>query len=162
MLFRFLRTWLRDDEYLETDKRLSTAETQIAILQKQIPRESDKVDIEFIALLWVMILAVGGFISFVTQFLGNVVNDLPKTTLTPEVQDTAKKAMGLIYTIIFIPTIFFMWNQISFGLDLLKKYGEQRENRSYLAFAKGLRYIFITFIITLISYAIYISYFAPK
>ncbi len=161
MLFKFLRMIFRDDDYLVLEKRLSVAEEQIQAMQNNIENEKKRVDVEFITLLWTMLLASGAFLAVTTQYILDISKKLSSLTNLSTYMMLIKNGTGIVYVVILIFTVYFMWNQASFGLDLISNYAVQKADGNYVSFSKGLRWVFIFFIGINLLYFVYKIYLEP-
>lgn len=129
MIFRFLRQYFRDDEFEQihhqlTESNLLLSEYKAFIHEQKKPAidEGDKVDADFLALIWAS-LAVG------LAFGSESVDHLPDRKV---VFDSLNNAVWSIFAVVTF--IFIILNLIS-AIKLTMKYADAKKDTNVKSFA---------------------------
>jgi hypothetical protein len=146
MVFRLLRRFLADNEFLETRKQLQEArrllaryEATLRVLEEresEAATDSDKVDPDFLALIWAFLGVLVYFVSLANRNL---------LTRIEEAVNNAAPSMGFPFTIVdgvwlfvYLVCIYLLIANIAFGIRLIREYAKQKSNLGYGRFAKAM------------------------
>lgn len=165
MFFRLLRRFFADDEFLETRARLQEAqsllakyETTLKALEKKNLNEAEKVDPDFLGLVWAFLGILAYFVTLANKNLlirleeigiGNIF-----TYFTYHIaNNTATEAnfpftiMDGIWFFMYFTCFFLLAVNIVFGIRLVRQYAKQKTDTGYSLFAKSLVNFIVFYII---------------
>ena len=153
MIFKFLRQFLKDDEFEHT--KIELAETKIVLkdykefIEAQkvgAKEENENVEPDFLVLLWA---AVGLSLTLAVE----VANELPKSEDSiPMSTLTFDQGVWLVLTL--VTGIFLIINTL-FAIELTVRYAQSKTNRGYKVFAYSLIYGLALFVLGIILIAIF-------
>jgi hypothetical protein len=142
MIFKFLRQYFRDEELEQTKSWLMEAKHQLVeyreSLLKQSEDEKNKIDLNFLTLIWVSVGAV-------LALAENVADNLPKGGIT----SLSTPAEIAWFVLASVALVFILSNTI-FALRLTLNYAKSKPDPGYKGFAYSLITVIAVIIICLI------------
>lgn len=158
MIFRLLRGLFRDEEFLrikrqlkETRSLLARQDFALSKLQQQDnenSHENQKVDVEFLGLLWALFIVILAVWEGSAENMMNGINKILSTLGTRNFS-TATLIDVIGSNIVYWGAFIFVVVNLVFGLRLLEQYAESKVDKSYGRFAKSFKIFVIALIIGL-------------